>query len=267
MKCVLTIQEKLKDLRVARHLTLAELSTATGLSRLALGSYGCIENKDISHSAIKKLAEFYSVSTDYLLGLIENVDHKNCEITDLHLDDETVNLLIEGRLNIRLLCEIIKHKDFEKFLNDMEIYIDSLATMQINNLNAYVSMVRTQLQTKHNLPDNEYYVQTLKTAEIDENDYFTRLISNDITGIAKGLKEAHKRDTETGENNSLISETINLIKEYDSTDGPLKTTLTILGKQLAMNFSKLDTYEMKTFTTIIEKYSDVYKNVYTSGGK
>ena len=39
MKCKLSIQEKLKDLRIERGLSLQELSEQTGLSRAALGNY------------------------------------------------------------------------------------------------------------------------------------------------------------------------------------------------------------------------------------
>ena len=72
MKCKLSIQEKLKDLRIERNLRLEELADATGLSRSALGSYETNEDKDISHTAIIALAEYYEVSCDYLLGFSEN---------------------------------------------------------------------------------------------------------------------------------------------------------------------------------------------------
>ena len=43
----LTIQERLKDLRVERGLTLKELAEQTGLSSSALGSYEADDTKDI----------------------------------------------------------------------------------------------------------------------------------------------------------------------------------------------------------------------------
>ena len=64
----LTIQERLKDLRVERGLTLEQLAEKTHLSKSALGSYEGDNLKDISHYAIIKLAKFYGVTADYLLG-------------------------------------------------------------------------------------------------------------------------------------------------------------------------------------------------------
>ena len=65
----LTIQERIRDLRYEKRLTLEELSDKTGLSKSALGSYESNDTKDISHYAIMQLAKFYGVTTDYLLGL------------------------------------------------------------------------------------------------------------------------------------------------------------------------------------------------------
>lgn len=67
----LTIQERIRDLRYEKRLTLEELSDKTGLSKSALGSYESNDTKDISHYAIMQLAKFYGVTTDYLLGISE----------------------------------------------------------------------------------------------------------------------------------------------------------------------------------------------------
>ena len=64
----LSIQERLKDLRVERGLTLEQLAEETHLSKSALGSYEGDNLKDISHYALIELAKFYEVTVDYLLG-------------------------------------------------------------------------------------------------------------------------------------------------------------------------------------------------------
>lgn len=95
MQPKLTVQERLKDLRVVDFdLTLEELAERTGLSRSALGKYESDENaKDISPFAILTLAKFYGVSTDYLLGLTENKNHPNTELNALHLSDDAITVL------------------------------------------------------------------------------------------------------------------------------------------------------------------------------
>ena len=73
------------------------------------------------------LADFYGVSVDYLLCRTENREQINTPLTELHLNDEMVAFLKSGRINNRLLCELATHKDFIKFLADIEIYVPSLA--------------------------------------------------------------------------------------------------------------------------------------------
>lgn len=121
----LSIQERLKDLRVERGLTLEQLAEETKLSKSALGSYEADDLKDISHYALIKLAKFYGVTADYLLGLTETKNHPNADLADLRLSDELIDLLKNGRLDTSLFCELATHRDFVKLLADIEIYVNS----------------------------------------------------------------------------------------------------------------------------------------------
>ena len=90
MQVKLTIQERLKDLRVERDLTLEQLAEQTGLSKSALGKYEADDFKDISPFSIVTLAKFYGVSTDYLLGMTETKNHPDTELDALHLSDDAI---------------------------------------------------------------------------------------------------------------------------------------------------------------------------------
>ena len=123
----LTIQERLKDLRVERGLTLEQLAEQTQLSKSALGSYEADEYKDISHYALIKLAKFYGVTADYLLGLTETKNPSNADLADLRLSDDMIDLLKSGRIDTALLCELAAHPDFMKLLADIQIYVEGIA--------------------------------------------------------------------------------------------------------------------------------------------
>ena len=62
----LSIQERLKDLRVERGLTLEQLAEQTHLSKSALGSYEAEDFKDISHYALIKLGPVKIYAQIYL---------------------------------------------------------------------------------------------------------------------------------------------------------------------------------------------------------
>ena len=116
MNCKLTLQEKLKDLRTERGLSLVELSEKTGISKSALGSYESDDTKNaITVNVIVTLAGFYGVTSDYLLGITENRERHHFPVDELGLDDETIALLKERNLNVRLICEMIKDPHFSVF--------------------------------------------------------------------------------------------------------------------------------------------------------
>ena len=97
MQPKLTIQERLKDLRVERSLTLEQLSAETGISKSALGKYEADDFKDISPFSMVELAKFYGVSTDYLLCRTEQKNHPNTELDALHLSDDAVDVSRDGQ--------------------------------------------------------------------------------------------------------------------------------------------------------------------------
>ena len=142
MQVKLTIQERLKDLRVERGLTLEQLAEQTGLSKSALGKYEADDFKDISPFSIVTLAKFYGVSTDYLLGMTETKNHPDTELDALHLSDDAIEVLKAGKFNHRLLSEMLCHKDFQRMMLDAEIYVDRIADMRINDMNAMLEAVR-----------------------------------------------------------------------------------------------------------------------------
>ena len=126
-------KERLWELRKDKGLNLEELAQLMHISKFALASYESNEYKEINHGSLITLADFYGVSIDYLLCRTENREQVNTPLTELHLNDEMVALLKSGRINNRLLCELAAHKDFIKFLVDIdiEVYVDGIASMQI----------------------------------------------------------------------------------------------------------------------------------------
>ena len=78
MNIKLTLGERLKDLRVERNLKLEALAEQTGLSKSALSKYESDDVTDLSIYAVTALAEFYGVTTDYLLGVTENKKTPRC---------------------------------------------------------------------------------------------------------------------------------------------------------------------------------------------
>ena len=254
MNTKLTIQEKLKDLRVERHLTLEQLAEETGLSKSALGKYESDDFKDISPFSIVTLAKYYGVSTDYLLGLTETKNHPTTDLHDLHLSDDMIDLLKSGKLNNRLLSELALHKDFQRFLVDIEIFVDRIADMRIHDMNAILEANRKQIMEKHNPGENDLYVRTLELAQVREEDYFAHVVHKDIDDIMQDIREAHRKDTTTADAVSPVAEIqkqMETAMHYEGTEEEKKARLFLA--TLGIDYDKRTPEEFVTQINILKK--------------
>ena len=219
MQPKLTIQERLKDLRVERGLTLEQLSAETGISKSALGKYEADDFKDISPFSMVELAKFYGVSTDYLLGLTEQKNHPNTELDALHLGDDAIEVLKTGKFNHRLLSELICHKDFQRLMLDAEIYVDRIADMRVNDMNAVLEAIRQMALMKNGGEENDLHLRTLEVAQIREDKYFGSLIADDLKGILRDIREQHRPDTMTADEVSFAENMQNQLREAMNFEG------------------------------------------------
>ena len=267
MEPKLTIQERLKDLRVERGLTLEQLSAETSISKSALGKYEADDFKDISPFSMVALAKFYGVSTDYLLGLTEQKNHPNTELDALHLGDDAIEVLRTGKFNHRLLSELICHKDFQRFMLDAEIYVDRIADMRINDMNAVLEAVRQMALMKNGGDANDLYLRTLEVAQIREDEYFGSLIVDDLKVILRDIREQHRPDTMTADESALVATVQGQLQdamnfEGSSEEKKARSFLVTLG----IDYDKLS---KEQFVTLIEilKLSKHMKSPMSQRGK
>lgn len=267
MQPKLTIQERLKDLRVERGLTLEQLSAETSISKSALGKYEADDFKDISPFSMVALAKFYGVSSDYLLGLTEQKNHPNTELDALHLGDDAIEVLRTGKFNHRLLSELICHKDFQRFMLDAEIYVDRIADMRVNDMNAVLKAVRQMALMKNGGDANDLYLRTLEVAQIREDEYFGSLIVDDLKVILRDIREQHRPDTMTADESALVATVQGQLQdamnfEGSSEEKKARSFLVTLG----IDYDKLS---KEQFVTLIEilKLSKHMKSPINQRGK
>ena len=224
----LSIQERLKDLRVERGLTLEQLEEQVNLSKSALGSYEAKDFKDISHYAIIKLAKFYGVTADYLLGLSQTRNHPNADLADLCLSDDMIELLKSGLVDNSLLCELAAHPDFPRLMADLEIYVNGIAGKQVQSANAIIDAVSATIMKQHNPSLSDPQLRQLIAAHIDDD--------NPLEDFLQTAEETASPDSD-----------------------PEQAALAFICKRLKLNLKKLSEDEKKWLKKIAQK-SDLLKN-------
>ena len=123
-----------------------------------------------------------------------------------------VNIILPlvGQLDVykrqRLLCELATHKDFIKFLADIEIYVDGIATMQIQNLNTLVDTVRHEIIERYRPGEDDPHLKVLQAAHISDDEYFSQMVRDDLNLIIRDIREAHKKDSESAPQTTVADE-------------------------------------------------------------
>ena len=264
MRVKLDTSERIKDLRVEKRLTMEQLAELTGLSSSAIGKYESGEYKDISAFATAKLADKLGVSTDYLLCRTENKNHPNTEQDALHLSDDAIEVLRTGKFNHRLLSELICHKDFQRFMLDAEIYVDRIADMRVNDMNAVLEAVRLM---KSGGNENNLHLRTLEVAQIREDEYFGSLIADNLKGILRDIREQHRPDTMTADEATLVATVQGQLQDAMNFEGSVeeKKARALLAT-LGIDY---DAITMEQFVNLIEvlKLSKYLKSPINQRGK
>jgi len=219
MKYKLTIQEKLKDLRVENGLSLEQLADATGISKSALSSYEVEENREISSYNLRILAKFYNVTTDYLLGLSETRQPSPLTTDSLRISDDAVKILQDGKYNPMLLSEILTSDNFLRFMVDAQrmIFIKKLCP-----------------------DDYNLQVETLKRISIEEDAFFEHTLSEDIVRIMREIRARHLGDVESKADTSIVDRMVAAVDEVAGFKGtPLQKFKLIFQKWFGTKDIKL----------------------------
>ncbi len=186
------------------------------------------------------------MTLDYLFCRTDNMEQINTPLTELHLNDEMVALLKSGRINNRLLCELATHKDLIKFLADIEIYVDGIATMQIQNLNILVDTVGHEIIERYRPGEDDPHLKVLQAAYFSDDDYFSRMVLDDINIIIRDIREVHKKDSESAPQTAVADELKKNLETVENFKGSRVEKLVILYcKQLGINYKNLSDEEFR----------------------
>lgn len=262
----LTIPKRLKDLRVAeKRMSLQELSDATGIPSSTLGNYEKDENVDMSLGNLLTLADFYQVSTDYLLCRTELREHTNKSVSDLHLNDDAVQILTDEKYNPRLLSELLSHESFHKFMTDLEIYIDGFNDKGIQIANAFLEVMRYKLN-ELGADSTDAFAKIFDTSHIETEQYYINILLEDLKPIVSDLRNAHMKDSGTASDIDYQSMVKSIIDDFtlqaqittennteSSNEAYINGLLLLFCKNLEMKVTQLSAEEKQILKEIFSR--------------
>lgn len=193
------IKERLEDLRNRRKLTLKELSEKTGVDYSTLSR---IENgnvKKIGDDVLLKLARFFGVSTDFLLGITNVPDKKNYTIEELSLTPEAARNLYTGTVDNRVINLLLAHPDFGTLTNRIADYLDDTMAAGIAAQNQFYDSV-SDLMTKIGKEDKTRRQAAITQAK-EARSLRRKLYADELAQIEslfKGILSSIKKSAPTG---------------------------------------------------------------------
>ena len=95
-------------------------------------------------------------------------------------------------------------------LSRAEIYVDRIADMRITNMNATMEAVRQSVIKKKGNDQEDLYLRTLELAQVQEDEYFGHVVSKDLTGILRDIRDTHRKDATTADE---VSAALNVQKQ------------------------------------------------------
>ena len=143
---------------------------------------------------------------------------------------------------------------FIKFLADIEIYVDGIATMQIQNLNALVDTVRHEIIERYRPGEDDPHLKVLQAAYISDDEYFSHMVLDDLNLIIRDIREAHKKDSESAPQTTVADELKENLEAVENFKGSRDEKLVVLYcKQLGINYKNLSDEEFRWLIRILKK--------------
>lgn len=120
-----TIRDRLRDLMRQRKITQAELAKKIDIAESTLSRFLSGRTDKLGDESIIRLAKEFQVSTDFLLGVANEPDRKNYDISELGLSVEAAKNLYTGKLNTDVVNKLLTNPHFaeatyliSRYLND-----------------------------------------------------------------------------------------------------------------------------------------------------
>lgn len=225
--------EKIKDLRVERHLTTKQLAQATGISEAVINGLENDNGRDVGYSRIVDLATFFNVPTDFLLGFTESRITKNIELKELGLTDKAIEVLLAKHQDNELVSKLIEHTEFVSLINAIDIYIRQLAEKSINTINNLTAVVQRGVENyAAGAGQPEGYDDAMKyinETKVDEDEFLRYRITERFNQILRDLHSEFNADeqmpsviTDANEMSANMIDLLDMVKKGEvEIDSPM----------------------------------------------
>ena len=116
----------------------------------------------------------------------------------------------------------------------------------IQNLNALVDTVRHEIIERYRPGEDIPYIKVLQAAHVNDDEYFSRMVLDDINVIIRDIRETHKKDSESAPQTTVADELKENLEAVENFKGSRQEKQAMLYcKQLGINYKNLSVEEFR----------------------
>lgn len=139
--------DRIRDLCRSRNITQVELAQAVGMDKSTLSRVMAEKTSKLSSKNLVAIANYFEVSTDFLLGLTDIPARKEHDIEQLGLSVEAAANLYQGKLNRSVVCQLLENPKFAELTRQIALYQEGVLASGVATQNQmYNSMSSLMLE-------------------------------------------------------------------------------------------------------------------------
>ena len=147
-----TIRERLQELMKRKHIKQADLAEKIGVDNATLSRFINGKTDKISPDAIVRMAKEFEVSTDFLLGVVNDPARKNYDIGEIGLTVDAARNLYTGKVNADVVNRLLTNDRFAETTDQIALYLEDRLARGVAAQNEIYGLAYNQLKK---LPDTK----------------------------------------------------------------------------------------------------------------
>ena len=262
--------ERIEEIRKDRKLSQRELAAQAGISYDALRRVENGETNTINSDMLIRLAEFFEVSTDYLLGLSNIRERRSYAVSQLGLSEEAVKRLVSRKIDPDSLNLFLVNDRFAAITQLAKTYLLQRTLNGMLGMNAIMDyaiegMKNASVTDPEAKRERARHITALQGMKSQGNnagrDQMERLFSQMLTEMEKEMAVRPNRQTTANDEMVLgmLKEMQNLAPDQRTLENAVALTAAITGAQLqASEYTqgKISDAMMSIMTGFLEKMAE-----------
>lgn len=141
-----TIRERLQELMKRKHIKQADLAEKIGVDNATLSRFINGKTDKISPDAIVRMAKEFEVSTDFLLGVVNDPARKNYDIGEIGLTVDAARSLYTGKVNADVVNCLLTNDRFANTTDQIALYLEDRLARGVAAQNEIYGLACNQLK-------------------------------------------------------------------------------------------------------------------------